>query len=60
MIDVFLRNKRTTMIGVLTFILFVLFIMERITVNEVVALLMALNSIGFFLCKDGELTKSEK
>jgi hypothetical protein len=48
------------MIGVLTFILFVLFIMERITVNEVVALLMALNSIGFFLCKDGELTKSEK
>ena len=60
MIDVFLRNKRTTMIGVLTFILFALFMMERITVNEVVALLMALNSIGFFLCKDGELTKDEK
>jgi len=60
MIDVFLRNKRTTMIGVLTFILFALFMMERITVNEVVALLMTLNSIGFFLCKDGELTKGEK
>jgi cytochrome c oxidase assembly factor CtaG len=48
------------MIGVLTFILFALFMMERITVNEVVALLMTLNSIGFFLCKDGELTKGEK
>jgi len=59
MIDVFLRNKRTTMIGVLTFVLFVLFMMERITVNEVVALLMALNSIGFFLCKDGELKNEE-
>ncbi len=57
MMEILIRNKRTTMIGFLSVVLFVMFMMERITVHEVVALLMALNSIGFFLCKDGATAK---
>jgi hypothetical protein len=57
MMEILIRNKRTTLIGVLSIALFILFWIERITVNEVIALLTALNAIGFFLSKDGATAK---
>lgn len=55
--EILLKNKRTTLIGLLIAALFVLFLMERVSVNEVVALITALNAVGFFMCKDGATKK---
>jgi len=57
MMEILIRNKRTTMIGLLAIALFVLFWIGRITVNEAIALITALNAMGFFLAKDGATAK---